>query len=94
MEAGEREGRMPHGILLARRPWTLWSAKISKSAELFFDLLMVGGLRGVWAKSGEISVETEYPFGDNSRWRDCRFADVPSTSLWKHRLKVEGGAAE
>ena len=32
--------------------------------------------------------------GDNSRRRDCHFADTPSPSMLKHLLKVEGGAAE
>ena len=32
--------------------------------------------------------------GDASRRRDCHFTDIPSPSLLKHLLKIEGGAAE
>ena len=32
--------------------------------------------------------------GKTSHWRDCHFADALSSSLLKHLLKGEGGAAE
>ena len=61
------------------------------------QLLLAGGLvdmllRAAIALGG--SAWSTRASGAYSRRRDCHFTGIPSPSILKHLLKVEGGAAE
>ena len=90
----------------ANRPGMGWPQQASRMLGMQGVNLGFGGLglmQPFYAASGLLSevnasimvVDCEFNIaGTLSRWRDCHFTDTPFSSILKHLLKGEGGAAE